>query len=115
MARLHLLLATATLVVLTQSSSAHAEQPIEPPVAASPPNVAASVKEEGPMLPGGIMRVLDALVVVGVAEIDKSSALISHASPTSTAQLPVRAPTWSAPEPPKTPLFYSRVVQLKFW
>jgi hypothetical protein len=113
MARLHLLTAAAALSVLSLASSARAELPVEGPPA-SPGSRAAAPQEEAPMLPGGVMRALNALVVVGVVEIDRSSTLISSTGVTDTARLPVRDPIWVSPEPPKMPLFFSRVVQLKF-
>ena len=66
------------------------------------------------MLPGQILRMLDALSVIGVAEIDKSSALISTTGIADTARLPVHEAIWVSPEPPTMPLFFSRVVKLKF-
>jgi hypothetical protein len=112
-----LLLAAATLAVLSLSASARADQP-EPPVAGPPsPSHAANAmhapKEESVALPPSLMRVFDALVVVGIAELDTSATLITQAVG-SDDPLPLRAPTWLSPEPPKTPLLYSRVMQLKF-
>jgi len=108
------LVAAAALTILAQSSTARAERPVEVPTAPNPGPSVAPQDEATSTLPRPIMRVLGVLEVVGVAEIDKTSALVSSIGVIDTARLEFRAPTWLAPEPPKMPLFFSRLVQLKF-
>ena len=65
---LHLLAAASALFVLSQTSSARAELPAAgPPSPNQSASPSAASHEEAPMLPGQILRVLDALAVIGVA------------------------------------------------
>jgi hypothetical protein len=84
------LVATVSIAVLTQSTSAHAAQP-ELPASTGP----------------AMSRLMTVLDVLGIVDKD--------APPESElAHVSARKPTWLSPEPPKTPLLYSSLVVMKF-
>lgn len=117
MAPLQLLLAAA--FSLASSSSAHAEVSAAEAKAAvrEMPSARPSVAsfEAACPLPNDIMRVLNALEVVGAIRVDRTAKLVSTEGVTDTERLPVRAADWAAAsEPPRMPFFYARMMQLNF-
>lgn len=116
MDRQRLLVASAVLAVVVvrfDPPSARAEGAGESALS-GPPVAVVATTDDASMLPVGIVRILDALAMVGLAEVDKTSAMMSRSGVLDTPWLPVRVPSWVSPEPPRTPLFYSRVLQLTF-
>jgi hypothetical protein len=102
------LAAAATLAVLAQTSTAHADPPTGPPAAtATSGAVAIAEKTAATSTSASVGTVMVVLDVLGLVEkgAPKGAARV-HAA--------VRIPTWLQPEPPKTPLFYSSLVVAKF-
>jgi len=102
------LASAATLAVMAQTATAHADPPAgPPPVAPSGGAVAMAEKAAATSTSATVGTVMVFLDVLGLVEkgAPKGAARV-HAA--------VRTPTWLQPEPPKTPLFYSSLVVAKF-
>jgi hypothetical protein len=100
--------AAATLAVMAQTATAHADPPSGPPPATSAAAALAIAEKAATTSTsasvGTVMVVLDVL------------GLVEKGAPKGAARVhaAVRTPTFLQPEPPKTPLFYSSLVVAKF-